>query len=176
VTHQMLPLTYYGNPLLRKKCAPIEEITPEIIALAHRMVETMDLSRGIAAPQIGHGIRLFVLRFYVEGPNGEQQVTPPFFYINPRILEVSKETLIDSEGCLSIPKLHGEVERPQKIIVEATGLDGKLFTQEIEGYNARIVLHENDHINGVLFIDRMDPHERKKLEPALRALKKQYAE
>ncbi len=175
----ILDLIYYGNPLLRQKCKPIEKITPEIKKLVADMIETMDLDQrgiGLAAPQVGVPLRLFVLRRYetVESTEGELKLSEPYVYINPKITILDDEPVIDSEGCLSIPKVKGNVERPLKIAVEATDLEGNLFTHEIEGYNARVILHENDHLNGVLFIDRMHPKERKIIEDALRAIKNKH--
>lgn len=171
-----LPIRYYGDPVLRKKCAPIEEITPEIRKLAQDMIETLDKlnAQGLAACQVGHSIRMFVLRNYVENPDGSWSVSDPVVFINPKIISHSKETIKDREGCMSIPGLRGVVERPLKATVEALDLDGKVFVEDSEGYNARCRFHENDHINGVLYVDRLDVHERKRLEPYLQAIKKKY--
>ena len=171
-----LPLAYYGNPLLRKKCLPIKEITQEICRLADDMIETMDQSNGIglAASQVGHLIRLFVLRKYHHLPSGEWTVSVPIVYINPKILEHSKETWSTEEGCLSIPKVYLPVDRPLKIKVEAQDREGNTFIEELEGMNARVVLHENDHLNGVLFIDRVDKELVESAMHQLRAIKKTY--
>jgi peptide deformylase len=80
-----------------------------------------------------------------------------------------------SEGCLSIPKLHGNVIRPWRITVQATDLEGNDFVEDFEGLQARCIMHENDHINGVLYIDRMTPASRKEFEPVLREIKKKYS-
>ncbi len=171
-----LKISYYGDPILRKKAKPIEEVTDELRKLAEDMLVTMDENNGIglAAPQVGRGIRLFILRNYEELEDGQIRLTEPQAFINPKITLVGEETQVDTEGCLSIPGIRAEVVRPLKIVVEATDLDGRKFTEEVEGYKARVILHENDHINGVLFIDRLDPKERKALEPDLRAIKKKY--
>lgn len=171
---RLLPLAYYVEAVLRKKADPIVEITDDIKTLAAEMIETMDAADGIglAAPQIHHSIRLFIIRKPSETDddkieNGEIKV-----YINPKLSEPSKETWMASEGCLSIPALRGEVERPNEITVEYTNLEGKLVKEKIKGWEARVVMHENDHINGVLFIDRLEKNERAKLEPLLEKLKK----
>jgi len=171
-----LPLFYYGHPILRKKCEPILEITDEIRQLAANMNETVDRRNavGFAAPQVGKSIRMFVLRRYIFLPDGRWTVSEPYVYINPKILEVSEETWVDEEGCMSIPGLRVPVERPLRIKVEGTDLDGNTFVHELEGLNARVVLHENDHLNGVLSIDRTDPKTRQAIEPKLRAIKKKY--
>ncbi len=169
-----LPICLYGNPILRKKGESIKEITDEIRQLAHDMVETMDAAKGIglAAPQVGRSLRLFVLRRYVDGPDGKWTVSDPIVYINPKILAVSEEVWESEEGCLSIPKIRLNVERPFKIKVESTRLDGSHVIEEIEGMNARVILHENDHINGVLFIDRVPKKLLQLVEPKLREIKK----
>ncbi len=168
-----LPIIYYGNPLLRKKAKEVGAITPEIQQLAFDMIETMDANQGIglAAPQVGQLIRLFVLRNYVEAPDGTFQLTNAQVYVNPKVSLLSNQTQEDTEGCLSIPKLRAPVVRPLSIRVEALSLDGIPFVEEIEGYKARVIMHENDHLNGVLFIDRLDSQLRKKLEPDLRKIK-----
>jgi peptide deformylase len=171
-----LPLLYYGHKLLRTKCEPVAEITDEIRQLAWNMVETMDIMDGVglAAPQVGRLIRLFVLRNYIETSDGHLTLSEPRFYINPKLSQPSKETSIEAEGCLSVPGLRGRVERPLKIVVEATDLHGQSFIEEVEGHNARVRMHENDHLNGVLFLDRMETNQRKKLEPLLKQIEKKY--
>lgn len=172
-----LPLRYYGDPILRKKCKPVGEITKQVRQLVADMIETMDASNGIgiAAPQVGHDLSLFVLHNYIINEREEFSISEEVFvFINPEISYVSKEMVLDEEGCLSIPKLKGSILRPEKIIIEATDLTGKRFKEELEGYNARVRLHENDHINGVLFIDRLDRKEKDRVAPLLREIKKKY--
>ena len=169
-----LPILIYGDPLLRKRCAPIEKVTEEIQQLASDMIETMDAANGIglAASQVGQMVRLFVCRSYVETADGNWTMTEPQVYINPKLSGHSKETIEDDEGCLSIPRIRGNVVRPLKVTIEALDIHGNPFREELEGYNARIRMHENDHINGVLFIDRMSEKEKKEIESALHRLKK----
>jgi peptide deformylase len=121
-----ITLCYYGNPILRKKGEPIAEITDEIRELAAAMTDYADNNNGIGLSgcQVGRAIRLFVLRRYVHLPDGKWTVTEPIAYINPKILEHSQETWVQEEGCLSIPKLYLPVERPLKIKVESTKIDG----------------------------------------------------
>jgi peptide deformylase len=170
----LLPLVYYGDPRLRKKCAPVEEVTDEIRRLIADMVETMDAHNGvgIAAPQVGRCIRLFVLRNYIADAEGQTALSAEAYaYINPTVSILSAHTAADTEGCLSIPGVREQVERPMSVRVEAQDASGVWFVEEAEGYNARVRLHENDHLNGVLFIDRIDPKRRRLIEPALRKLK-----
>ena len=172
----ILDIAYFGNPILRKKADPIPEITPEIKILAQNMIETMYHYNGIglAAPQVKQSIRLFVTCAEKEDENGEVHFGPPRIFINP-ILKSHSATLVEAfEGCISIPKVRGPVIRPYSVIVEAIDLEGNAFSQEFFGYIARLMMHENDHLNGVLFLDRMKMKLREKLEPALREIKKQY--
>lgn len=171
-----LQLVYYGNPLLRRLCLPIEEITDEIRQLVGDMIETMEAKNGIglAAPQVGRSIRLFVLKNYVEQEEGKLSLSEPRVYINPRVRVQGEKRVADQEGCLSIPGIRAEVERPWDIVVEALDVEGRAFVEEIQGYNARVRLHENDHLNGVLFIDRLSKHARQKLQPLLHEIKTNY--
>ena len=171
-----LPVRYYGDPILQMHCKPIEEITEEIRNLGADMIETMDAGKGIglAAPQVGVPIRLFVLRNYIETVEGDLGFSDPLVYINPKLSNPSMKKVYDTEGCLSIPGYRSEVLRPVKIRVEATDLQGTPFAEEVEGYNARVRMHENDHLNGVLFIDRLDLRQRKKIDSFLKDLQKKY--
>lgn len=173
----LLKIYYYGHPVLRKHCEPIEEITDEIRKLSYDMIETMDKSDGVglAAPQVGHSVRLFVLRNYIYHEDGHWTLSEPKAYINPKLSNPSSHLVSETEGCLSFPGLRFHVERPDKITVEAIDLEGKTFVEELEGYNARVRMHENDHINGVLFIDRVDVNVRKQIDPILKELKKKYS-
>ncbi len=170
------PLVYYGNPTLRRKSDPVKEITPEIHQVVQDLIETTKEhdGAGMAAVQIGVLHRVFILCRYIHHDDGRWTMTSPYVYINPRIVEYSEETLIDTEGCLSLPGMRAKVERPEKIRVIWTDLEGKEQEEAFEGYNARSILHENDHLNGVLYIDRVDDKTRRILEPDLRAMKKKY--
>ncbi len=172
-----LPIAYYGDPVLRKKGSPVAEINDEIRTLVQDMIETLiDHGNGIglAAPQVHRSLTLFITRIpYQEEDetwnDGEIRV-----YINPKIISVSEELFIREEGCLSIPGIYGEVVRPLSVKITATDLDGKAFEGEFTGLEARCILHENDHINGVLFIDRIRGKARKDLEHKLQSVKKKY--
>ena len=172
----ILPLVYYGNKKLRTRCESVGEITSDLCKLVADMIETMDAKNGIgiAAPQVGHLLRLFVVRDYIELEDGKLSLSAPKVYINPKLSRLSEETCIEKEGCLSIPGLREEVERPLRIRIEALNLQGELFMEELEGYNARSRMHENDHLNGVLYIDRIDAGRRKKIEPMLKLLERKY--
>jgi peptide deformylase len=169
-----LPLAYYGNPILRQKCKPIEKIDDKIKQIVKDMEETMHAHDGIglAAPQIQVSLALFITNIPVEIAPNEYSPGATRVFINPKILEHSKEEWLRDEGCLSIPNVYGTVSRPMHIKVEATDLDGKVFVEEFSGLQARAIMHENDHINGVLFIDRMKGKEKQELEAQLREIKK----
>lgn len=171
-------LRYYGDPVLREHSKPIEEITDEIKELAHFMIRYADENNGIglSAVQVGVPIRLFVLRDYIHLPDGTWTVSAPKIFINPKIVWISKETEEDTEACMSVPGLNvGPIERPKYVKIEAQDLSGKTFVDEREGLNARVSFHENDHLNGVLQIDRLPPATRKKITPELNEIKKRYS-
>ena len=129
----ILQLLYYGNPILRKTAKPVDEITDEIRAICHNMVETMLHYQGIglAAPQVGHLLRIFVSNVDYEDENGEIHLRAPKIYINPTISNPSDALVERSEGCLSIPKLYAAVARPLSIELEATDINGNLFTEAV---------------------------------------------
>lgn len=172
-----LPLAYYGDPALRKKCEPVTTFDEKLKQFVKDMEETMVFHDGIgiAAPQVHVSLAVFITCIPIK--TGPDQTKPgkSRLFINPKILEYSEEEWLRGEGCLSIPKLYGNVSRPLRIKIEAFDLDGKLFAEELSGIEARAFMHENDHINGVLFIDRIKGEERKKMEAELREIKKKYA-
>lgn len=172
----ILQLLYYGDPILRKTAKPVEEITDEIRQVCADLIETMLHYDGIglAAPQVGHLLRIFVSNVVSEDPNGEVRLGEPKVYINPTLYNPSDALVERSEGCLSIPKLYAPVARPLTIELEATDLHGTVFREQCYGYQARNRMHENDHLNGVLFIDRIKGKRRTELEPALRRIKQVY--
>ncbi len=173
-----LPLHYYGDPILRQKGKEIKEITPEIVQLAHDMIEKMlDLNNsiGLSANQVGKVLRIFVIREEFFHKDGTYSFGPPEVFINPVLSNPSEELEEMQEGCMSIPKLYVHVVRPKKIHISYQNLKGETVEEDPENFRARMLMHENDHINGVLMVDRMDPKERKKIEPVLQAMKKKYA-
>ncbi|MES2198568.1 MAG: peptide deformylase [Chlamydiota bacterium] len=171
---RLLPLAYYGDPILRKKADLIVHITEEVKKLVEEMIETMDASDGVglAAPQVHHSIRLFVIRTPIENEAGKFDLGDVKVFINPKLSLPSKETWVASEGCLSIPGIRSSVERPKEITVEYTSLEGAIVQERVFGWEARVVMHENDHINGVFFIDRLSSKERMELAPVLQSLEK----
>ncbi len=171
-------IRYIGDPILRQKAKPVESITDEIKTLAADMLETMEATNGIglAAPQIGVSLRLFVLAIVEETEEGRIKLEQTRVYINPIIESVSKEQVKMNEGCLSIPGLYvDQVLRPEKITVRYTDLEGVEHVETVESWHARVILHENDHLNGVLFIDRLTPSQKKEIEFDLKKIKKKFS-
>lgn len=148
---------HLGNETLKKKAEPVAEVTEEIRALVEEMFITMDKEEGIglAAPQIGRSIRLFVLK----ADDGVKRT-----FINPQIIQTSTEVSSYEEGCLSIPKIYADVIRPERVTVQALNEKGRRFTLEADGLLARVIQHEYDHLDGILFIDRIDPAKKAKIE------------
>ncbi len=169
---RLLPLAYYGNPILRKIADPVGEITDSVRTFVEEMIETMDAcdGLGLAAPQVHHSVRIFVIRVPSEDDMGEMHLGNVKVFINPKISEHSQDTWEVSEGCLSIPSIHAKVKRSKSIVVEYTNLEGKRIKEHCSGWEARVILHENDHINGVLFIDHLSSEQKEAIDPFLRRL------
>ncbi|OGN65407.1 MAG: peptide deformylase [Chlamydiae bacterium RIFCSPHIGHO2_12_FULL_49_9] len=169
----MLPLAYYGDAVLKKKGEPVLKITEEIRKLADEMIDTMDACDGVglAAPQVHHSVRMFVIRT-LSNTEENSEMGEAKVLINPKIRQIGSETWEAEEGCLSIPGFRSIVKRAKEIEVEYTNLDGKVIKERASGWLARVILHENDHIDGVLFIDRLNLEEQKKLTPDLEKLKR----
>ena len=150
-----LPIRIYGDALLRKKAKPVTQIDAELQQLIAQMTETLRTAEapagvGLAAPQVGRSVRLIIVR------EDADEDTPVHCLINPRVVEQEGEQT-DSEGCLSLPTLRGVVGRSLRVLVEGIGPDERELSLEVEGLLARVLQHEIDHLNGVLFIDRAQP-------------------
>ena len=139
-----------GDEILRKHCREVKEITPRLRETLQDMLETMRESYGvgIAGPQVGVMRRIFVAQ---PDPENEERV---FFMINPVMLEMSEEKEMGPEGCLSVPDMVGDVERSVRIRMEATDINGNRNTYEFEGFDARVMQHEYDHLDGILYTDK----------------------
>ncbi|MEO7085289.1 MAG: peptide deformylase [Gemmatimonadaceae bacterium] len=149
----ILDIRVLGDPVLRLDTKPVEDITDELKALAEDMFETMELAKGIglAAPQIGRTERMAVVD--VDGAR--------YVLINPEVVHSESKTAKAEEGCLSIPDIYGDVERPAKVRVQATDLEGKTFEIEASDLLARCLQHEIDHLHGKLFIDYLSVLKRR---------------
>ncbi len=168
------PVYIYGSPILRKVAQNIESTYPELKQLIDDMFETMHHSDGIglAAPQIGLSIRLVVID---ASPLEEDEPSMKDFrkvFINANIVERFGEKKLYKEGCLSIPKLREEVEREEKIRIQYFDENFSLHDEVFDGTAARIIQHEYDHLDGMLFTDRVSPLRRKLLSGKLLAISK----
>jgi peptide deformylase len=146
-------ITVRGDEILAKKCKPVKLITPRIREACEDMVETMKAADGvgIAAPQIGIMKRFFIAMPHVDAEDEEKR-EKIYYMINPEIT-YREGTQESSEGCLSVPGYMGLVDRPMKIRIRATDLDGKEQEYEFEGFEATVFCHEYDHLDGVLYPD-----------------------
>jgi peptide deformylase len=177
----ILEVVKYGRPVLRQKGARIEKLTREIKQLIDDMFETMNERHGVglAAQQIGKALQLTVIdvreakdrpsTLELDGKPAEVDVIMPLVLINPIIKPVG-ETIKAPEGCLSFPEIFGEIPRPEFVDVKALDRNFKPIEFRAGGLLARAVQHEADHLNGILFIDRMDKETKDKLRDELDAL------
>ena len=167
----MLRITKLGEEILRQVAVPVkeEEINDEFRSLIAEMFETMDAANGVglASPQVNINKRFFVL-------TADDEVRRVF--INPQIIATSSDLSDYEEGCLSIPKIYEVIKRPSKVTVQALDENGKKFTLDAEGLLARIIQHENDHLDGIVFIDRGDPEFAKQTEETMKKRSKRYLE
>jgi len=180
----ILPILEYGNPILRAKGKPIEHMDNRIRGLAANMVETMHAANGVglAAQQIGEALQLTVLdvslvedrpsTLKLDGKDVDPKSAMPLVLINPEI-ELCGATEAGVEGCLSFPEITGEIERAKSVIVHAQTLEGGTLEIEASGFLARAIQHEGDHLNGILFIDRMNSAAKAALSSRLKRLQKE---
>ncbi|HEY1074582.1 MAG TPA: peptide deformylase, partial [Patescibacteria group bacterium] len=154
------PLVYYPNELLKKRSSEVREFTSELKTLSEHMRQVMKdyAGMGLAAPQVGQSIRLITVEY--QPVEGDKNPAIPFtVMINPEITKMGKETDWLSEGCLSIPYVEVDIERPTEVSVTYQDLDGTKQTIHAKGLFARIVQHEIDHLNGTLILDYEKPAE-----------------
>lgn len=171
----ILPITVCGDKILRKKTAKVSNVDNKIIKLITDMFETMHNANGIglAANQVGANKQIFVVDISnVEG----YESTKPLALINPKIVAKSEETIGYEEGCLSIPDQHEEVIRPKKITIEFQDADLKSRTIDADDLLARVMQHEYDHLQGILFTDLVDEETKKRLKKPLNKIKKRKIE
>ncbi len=179
-----LPLTFYDNALLRKKGAKVEVFDAKLKKLAAEMVDTMKVEKGIglAAQQIGEPIMMCLIdisrsesdvdfAYILDGKTPPLAVIMPLVLVNPVLKLDKSESEWYEEGCLSFPGIRAEIERPTTLECRYQDVDGNPHTLVCNGLLARVIQHEVDHLNGILFIDRMPKSTVKKLWPELEALK-----
>ena len=179
-----LPIVKYGNPILRSKGKEIEQVDERIRSLAADMVETMQGANGIglAAQQVGTALQLTVLdvsqvedrpsTMKLNGQNVDLAEAMPLILLNPRI-RLGEEVSSGNEGCLSFPDINAEIDRSVSVEVEAETLEGEAVRIEASGLLARALQHEVDHLNGILFIDRMSSVVKASLASRLKRLQKE---
>jgi peptide deformylase len=174
----ILPVVKYGNPVLRKKGARIEKFTPELQQLIDNMFETMKAARGVglAAQQIGEALQLTVIdvrgvtdrpsTLELDGKPADVDAFMPLVLINPEITPLN-DAVAGPEGCLSFPEIYADITRPESVEVRALDRTGKPIQFRCGGLLARAAQHETDHLNGILFIDRMSKVDKEELKPEL---------
>jgi peptide deformylase len=179
-----LSIVQYGDPVLRAKGARIEKIDNRIRELAQNMIETMHGANGVglAAQQIGEPIQLTVLdvsqvedrptSMKLNGQIIDPKTVMPLVLINPQV-ELGAATEMGTEGCLSFPEISGEISRARSIVVRGQDLDGNAIVINTTGFLARAIQHEVDHLNGILFIDRMSSGAKVSLSSKLKRLQKE---
>ena len=180
----ILPILEYGDPILRAKGKPIENIDDRIRELAANMIETMHAANGVglAAQQVGEALQLTVLdvslvedrpsTLKVDGKEVDPKAAMPLVLINPEI-ELLGATEVGVEGCLSFPEITGDIERATSVVVRAQTLEGSTAEIEATGFLARAIQHEGDHLNGILFIDRMNSAAKAAFSSRLKRLQKE---
>jgi len=179
-----LPIAKYGDPVLRLKGRRVEKMDDRIRELAANMLETMHAANGVglAAQQVGEALQLTVLdvlqtedrpsTLRLNGREIELLAAMPLVLVNPKIA-LDHETDIGTEGCLSFPEITAEIERSVAVNVQAETLEGKPIEIEATGLLARALQHEVDHLNGILFIDRMSSVAKASLQSRLKRLRKE---
>ena len=170
----ILPIYTYGNAVLRKEAQDITPDYPELQTLIANMFETMDHADGVglAAPQIGLPIRVVVVDLDVLSEDYPEYKGFRKAYINAHILEVSGEEVSMEEGCLSLPGIHESVKRGNKIRVKYLDEDLVEHDEIVEGYLARVMQHEFDHLDGKMFIDHLSPLRKQMIKGKLNAMLK----
>jgi peptide deformylase len=180
----ILQILEYGDPILRAKGKPIETVDHRIRELAANMIETMHAANGVglAAQQIGEALQLTVLdvslvedrpsTLKLDGKDVDPKSAMPLVLINPE-MELRGATEVGVEGCLSFPEITGDIERAKSVIVRAQTLEGGPIEIEAGGFLARAIQHEGDHLNGILFIDRMNSAAKAALASRLKRLQKE---
>ncbi len=180
-----MKVCFYGDSVLRKKAKAIESVTDEVRQLAERMIVTMLQNDppgvGLAGPQVGVSLRIITIATVSDfgellptASPGERLLVPkmPLAILNPEVVPASSRTEICSEGCLSVPELYGDVERPASVRLKGLDLDGNILDVECGGLLSRCLQHEVDHLNGVLFVDRLQEAEKEEVAADLDALER----
>ncbi len=183
----VLPIVRYPDPVLRAKCRPVTQVTDEIRQFAADMIETMKAANGVglAAPQVNRDIHLAVIDvshnpkcityLRINGEPVDMMGHMPVIFLNAR-LDLGKDKAVDEEGCLSFPRLRGDIRRSTGVKVTFETLEGDTQTWETDGLLARAFQHEIDHLNGILFIDRLSAVAKVGLKRKLGRLMEEWTE
>ena len=168
------PIIIYGLPVLRKETERVPAGYPELKQLVSDMFDTMYAANGVglAAPQIGKSLRMFVVDATGYADEEPELMTLKKAFINPEIYERSEKTVTMEEGCLSFPKLYENVNRPVSIKIRYTDENGVEHDEAYEGMGARILQHEYDHVEGLVFTDRLSPLRKTLIAPKLNGFAK----
>jgi len=180
----ILPLTYYGNPILRQVGRKIETFDASLGQLVQDMLETMHEAGGIglAAQQIGQALQLAVIdipqdsnaasRMWQDQRPVDWKTCMPLVLVNPQVRTIKKKSTAE-EGCLSFPGINADIVRPARVSCVHQNLDGHWLTFDADGLLGRAVLHEVDHLNGVLFTDHMSPEDKRRLRDQIQAIREE---
>jgi peptide deformylase len=178
-------IVIFGDPVLRKKCALVEKVDDDLNTLVSDMLETMIDAEGVglAAPQVGVAIQLAIVDvshdpecisyLRVNGEDAELEDISPLVFTNPK-LELEGEKDVMAEGCLSFPDIRGDVTRPYELKATLETLEGETLVIETDGLLARAIQHETDHLNGVLFIERMSTATKMALRGKIKRMQRDY--
>lgn len=183
----ILRVTQYGEPILRKVGAPVTEFNAELAELADDMLDTMydEEGIGLAAQQIGKALQLCIVdvrppegvevpfNYSYDGKQPPLDLFMPMAICNPKVSIINEREDVYEEGCLSFPGVNGKVDRPIGVRCEFQDTEGNPHVIEADGLLGRCILHEVDHLNGVLFIDKMDKRDLKKNETKIKKLKRE---
>ncbi len=164
----ILPIKVYGEEILREKSEAIANIDGQMVDFLESLSRTMLYAKGLglAANQVGHAIRAFSIDL-----SHFDVLAEPKIIVNPEIMEIGDSIVTGEEGCLSFPGLYQMIERPEKVTIKSINLDGKEYFFETEGMVARVILHEIDHLDGTLFIDKLSPAQRRLVKGKLNKIK-----
>jgi peptide deformylase len=162
----MLKLVYAPDPILKKECKPLAQVDDHHRALIKEMYEVMYGANGVglAAPQVGLDMRIFIV-----DPAAREEEKSPLTMINPKIISIEENLVPYEEGCLSFPEHFAEIDRPDKLSIEYIDENNQKKIMNAEGFTSRIIQHELDHLNGILFVDHLS---RLKRDVIIRKMKK----
>ena len=166
------PVTVFGDPVLRKKAQPITKDFQDLKGFIQNMFDTMYNSDGVglAAPQVGQAVRIFVIDMDIDDEDELPGIKKAF--INPEIVEKSGEEWVMNEGCLSLPEIREDVLRPETVKIKYVDEEFNEHIETYSGFTSRVIQHEYDHLEGVMFVDYLNPLRKRILKSKLSAISK----